>query len=102
MPEEEERTAGFVGAHEQVLGAPTDWLSLNTAPARPGAEANAVAAKAGRAEVFVPADLRTGEILDVSPAREQRAERRAERREADERDPRQGVEDAVEADLDGR
>lgn len=68
--------AGRIGAHEQVVGAPTDRFSVNTAPAGPGATANAEAAKVEPPETFAPARAENAEggILDVSPADEEAAE----------------------------
>ncbi|WP_327091372.1 hypothetical protein OIE66_12220 [Nonomuraea sp. NBC_01738] len=92
--------AGYVGAHEAVVGSPTDPYSINVPPIRPGAEANEEAGELARTpdEVFIAADRDSGgDVLDVSGTDESAALRERAERE----DPLEAAKDAMKDDLTG-
>ncbi|MEV4888009.1 hypothetical protein ACFWYW_08895 [Nonomuraea sp. NPDC059023] len=92
-------TAGYVGAHEAVVGTPVDPTSINVPQTRAGAAENAEAAEAARKArgVFVAADNTHGDVTDVR-AEEELA---AIREHAEEKDPLLAARDAMREDLRG-
>ncbi|NUT38379.1 MAG: hypothetical protein HOV86_00195 [Thermoactinospora sp.] len=91
--------AGYVGAHEAIVGSDTDNGSLNVPyTVYPGAEANAMDAQRARTpeDVFVPAQ-EGGDVTDVLWSDEEAAARR----HAVENDPALAAEAAVKSDLTG-
>ncbi|WP_157245714.1 hypothetical protein [Nonomuraea typhae] len=92
-------TAGYVGAHEAVVGTEVDPLSINIPQVRAGATENALAEEDRRRPkgVFVPARKTRDDVLDTDPEEELAAQRARAERE----DPMLAARDAMEEDLRG-
>jgi hypothetical protein len=94
--------AGYVGAHEAVVGEDTDATSINVPQIRPGASRRAREGQEARKpdETFVAATHRdeSGDVLDVTGE----AESKAVRRRAEAASPEEATEDAMETDLRGQ
>ncbi|MFI6292569.1 hypothetical protein ACIBEJ_13340 [Nonomuraea sp. NPDC050790] len=94
-------TAGYVGAHEAVVGSPVDSTSVNVPQTRAGAAENAEEAEEERGShgVFVAADHNHGgDVTDVRGD----AELTALHERAEHDDPLIAARDAMREDLRGK